>query len=108
MKKISFNELSNIFFRHNKDNNITTQYGDENALTGVIVFDNKSFDQDYPLESRSYRFRSDNKAFLSNKISNSIWAESIDKTDYIRVDWYIGDWIVEYCYIEDRAYEINN
>ena len=106
MKKMSFDEIRDLFFKHNKENNITQQWSDKNPLYAVIVFDNKSFDRDYPLESRSYRFRSDNKGFIYNMLSNSIWAPSLDETDYIRIDWYLDDWIVEYCYIEEQELKI--
>ncbi len=102
MKKLSFKELVSKIWRHNEEKGITTQYQDNEPLQCVVVIDNVSFDKEYPIESRSYKFRSDNKYFLSNMGGNSIFAESLDGSDRVRLDWYLSGkdaWKVEYCYI---------
>ena len=106
MEKLTYGELLNIINKHNNDYNITRQYGDkDNYLSCVVVIDNSSFAEEYPLEARSYRFRSDEKRFLPNMIGNSIFANSLDGSDMgVRLDWYIyGEdaWKIEYCYIEN-------
>lgn len=99
-EKLTFSELGKIIWEHNEKNNVKSQYQDKNALMCVVVIDNKSFDTEYPLESRSYLFRSDNKYFLSSMGGNSIYCNSLDETDTgVRLDWYLGEWQIEYCYI---------
>jgi hypothetical protein len=102
MNKLRFTELTKLIDQHNKENNITTQFQDENPLMCVAVVDNVSFETEYPLESRSYIFRSDNKYFLGNMGGNSIFAKSLDDSDTCRLDWYFGEWVFEYFYIMEE------
>ena len=38
--------------------------------------------------------------FDSDKISQAWWASNLDGTDKnIRLDYYINDWKIDYCYI---------
>lgn len=101
MENLTFQQLSEIIREHNKTNKIKTQFSDTNPIHCVAVVNNSSFTKNYPIESRSYRFRSDNKYFLPHLLGSSIWAESIDKTDYIRLDYYLNEWEFEYFYIEE-------
>lgn len=98
---ISYNDLTNIFFKHNSDNGIKDQFGDKDCLYGNVVISQDSFDKPYTEEERTYVFRSDNKAFLSDKIGNSIFSDSKDGSDTgVRLDWYLWDgWKIERCYI---------
>jgi hypothetical protein len=68
------------------------------------VFKNESWPQrkeDYPLESRSYEFRSDEKYFLPEMGGNSIFATSLDGSDRnVRLDHYLHMWKVDYCYLK--------
>lgn len=109
-KKLTFRELCGIIAKHNEENNITQQYQDENPLWCVAVIDNSSFCHEFSLESRSYRFRSDNKYFLSGMGGNSIFCNNLANDDIgVRLDWYLGDWKIEYCYIEnENKKEMNN
>ena len=100
MKKLSFTELCLIIDRHNKQNKIKQQFEDKSPLICVAVVSNSSFTKEYPLESRSYSFRSDNKYFLSDMLGSSIFSSSLDGTDkFVRLDWYLTEWIFEYFYI---------
>ena len=100
MKKLTFTELCNIIDKHNRNNHVKKQFEDPSHLICVAVVSNESFDREYPLESRSYSFRSDNKYFLSEMIGSSIISSSLDNSDpFVRLDWYLGDWIFEYFYI---------
>lgn len=101
MEKLTFSEVCKKFYEHNQQNNITTQYGDKKPLVAIVVFDNSSFTKEYPLESRSYSFRSDNKYFISGMGGNSIYGHSLDDADHIRLDWYLTEWKIEYCYIKE-------
>lgn len=102
MKHLTFGDLCEIFRRHNTDNNITSQFADKNPLTGVIVFkQGKWFNAEYSEEERTYVFDSDNKYFISGMGGNSIFGDCITGSEKgIRLDWYIRDWEIDYCYIK--------
>ena len=73
----------------------------------VIVFTEDSFENNYPLESRSYAFSTDNKWFNPWMIGRSLYATTLDKTDRnVRLDWYFDTWKIDYCYeITKEEYE---
>lgn len=101
--KLTFAELCDVLYKHNKEHDITSQYADPNPLYPVVVISQKSFKKKYSLKSRSYRFRSDEKHFIPDMCGSSIFAESLDGTDRCRLDCYLergaDQWIVDYCYI---------
>ena len=102
IKKLTYKELYDVIKQHNDEHNITCQYEDENPLFCVIVFKNESWPnrkQDYSLESRSYKFRSDEKFFLPYMGGNSIFAETLDGSDACKLNNYLGEWIIDYCYV---------
>ena len=110
MEKLTYNQLFDRMIKHNEANNITTQFGDPKPLYGVVVFKDETFKNSpnypeggYSLEARSYRFRSDNKRFISWMMGNSIFAKSLDGSDEYRLDYAIFEdhWKVDYCYIEE-------
>lgn len=103
-RHITLGQLDQIFRKHNVDNNVTSQFDDPNALKGVVVFKDKGANKGYSLESRSYIFSSDNKYYIAGMGGNSIFAHNLDKTDNIRLDWYLHDpnWEIDYCYIKDK------
>ena len=100
-QNISFDELRDIFYDHNSENGIKGQFEDKAPLYGNVVISQDSFNKPYSEEERTYVFRSDNKAFLSGMIGNSIISDSKDGSDKgVRLDWYIWDgWEIERCYI---------
>lgn len=102
MKKMTFDEVYERFVKHNQENNVTSQFSDDDRLTAVVVFRSDNWpEKNYSLEARSYRFVSDNKYFLPGMGGNSIFANSLDQSDSgVRLDWYLGEWDVDYCYIE--------
>lgn len=78
-------------------------------LTAHIIFTEDSFDDSYPLLSRTYTFTSDNKAFWSKLGGYSIFASCLDGTDQrVRLDWYMAEegnqngWKIEECYILEQ------
>ena len=104
-KHITFNQLCSIFYKHNEGHNITSQFDDKNALTGVVVFKSENWpDKNFSLGERSYKFSSDNKFFISGMGGNSIFAYALEGPDSngIRLDWYLGNWKIDYCYIENE------
>lgn len=102
MEKISYGELCEKMREFNKVHNNTSK-GNNKVLKGVIVFTQDSFDKTYTEVERSYEVTSDNKAFLPNMISNSIFGNCLDGKDLgIRLDLYIYDgWKIDYCYITE-------
>ena len=107
IKKLTYKELLELIHKHNALNKVERQFEDKNALQCVIVFKNESWPHrrmNYSLKSRSYRFRSDNKRFISGMGGNSIFAECLDGSDeFVRLDYYLGDWKIDYCYIMEGA-----
>lgn len=103
---MTYNELCNVIYEHNRVNNIHQQFQDDNPLICVVVYSKDNWpDKHYSLESRSYKFRSDNKQFLHGMLGNSIFADSLDNLDKnIRIDKY--DLKIEDCYILNYKGEI--
>ena len=108
MKKMSFAELCGVIERHNRIGGIKSQYSDLEPLECVIVFKGDSWPgKEYPLESRSYRFRSDEKYFLPEMGGSGLFATSLDRSDSnVRLDLYFPQWKIDYCYIIERRKEI--
>lgn len=102
MKKITWNELCKAMWKFNEEHNYATK-GNAERLRGVVVFTKDSFAKPYTEIQRSYEFTSDNKAFLPNQCSNSIFANCLDGSDDgVRLDWYMNGndgWKAEYCYL---------
>lgn len=103
---MKYSELKRVFQawkrNHPKDN-----------LTAHIIFTEESFDEKHPLLSRTYRFSSDNKAFLPNMGGYSIFASCLDGTDpWVRLEWYMaeennhGGWKVQDCYILEQMRDV--
>lgn len=103
MKKITWGEMEHTMWKFNEEHGYTTK-GNKEHITAVVVFTEDSFNKPYTELQRSYEFTSDNKAFLANQSSNSIFADCLDGTDDgVRIDWYMGGkdgWKVEYCYFK--------
>jgi hypothetical protein len=83
-------------------------YSDEGQeIYGVIVFTKDSWDEEYPLASRSYRVSSNN-GWDKARDDYSILGTSLDDSDInVRLERYMADeaggidgWKVSYCYLE--------
>ena len=81
----------------------------------IIVFKEESWPNSntrFTLEQRSYLVNTnEGKWFKSAMLGNSLWGSCVDGTDRnVRLDWYLGDWKVEYCYLitEEEANEIKS
>lgn len=100
MKKITFAELRDAMFKFNEEN---PNEKFNRKLFGIVVFTEDSFIAPYTETERSYRVDNSQKAFRSNTISNSIWADCLDGKDLgVRIDLYMDDgWKVDYCYLEE-------
>jgi hypothetical protein len=99
-KHYTWREARELMRKFNEEKGYTTK-GNKEHLYMVAVITEDSFDKQYSLTERSYEFSNDNKAFLPNQCSNSIFADCLDERDLgVRLDWYIPkEWKVEYCYI---------
>lgn len=108
MEKITYKELTETFRKFNESKGYRRKSDCKERITGVIVFTEDSFIYKYPLEGRSYRVSSDNKAFLSASLGYSIFGDALDGSDpgvrleeYIDVEYGGKDgWHVEYCYLD--------
>lgn len=105
-KHMTYPELRNLFIEHNKEHLGET-------VTAYIVFSESNWpDCNYPLQSRTYEVRSDNKAFRSSCCSTSLFGSCMDGSDQdVRLDWYMEDfvnkdgWVVDYCYLKENSDE---
>ena len=104
MEKLTWSEVTDKMWKFNKDNDIKTKGYKGPTLEAVVVFTGKGMNRDdYTEVQRSYQFSNHNKAFLPNMISNSIFADCLDGTEHgVRLDWYIHEWEVDYCYIVEQ------
>ena len=100
MKKLTWHETREAMWKFNEENGRTTK-GNEKQLKAVVVFTEDSFNKPYTEQERSYEFTNNNKAFLPNQSSNSIFANCLDGKDLgVRIDLYMWDgWKPEYCYL---------
>lgn len=100
--ELKYSEIKNYFRAVESESNKKVH------VDGYIVFTADSFDQQYSLESRTYRVSSDNKAFQPNMGGYSIYGGSVDGTDpCVRLERYMADehggkngWKIERCYID--------
>ena len=105
MERLTWGELCEAMRNFNEKHGYTAK-GNKVQLEGVVVFTNESFNRMFTEKERSYLFTNDNKAFLPNQCSNSIFADCLDGKDLnVRLDWYMYDekkpWKVDYCYLVD-------
>lgn len=103
MEKLTWSEMCKKMYQFNTDHGYTRK-GNPESIEAVVVFTGEGMNRDdYTVEQRSYRFSSDNKYFLSDQIGNSIFADCLDGTEHgVRIDWYIHEWEVDYCYIVEQ------
>jgi hypothetical protein len=101
-KHYTWAEAKKLMWQFNEERGYSTK-GTKEHLYMVAVITEDSFNEPYSLTERSYEFSNDNKAFLPNQSSNSIFADCLDGRDLgVRLDWYIPTmWKVEYCYIAE-------
>lgn len=99
-KHYTWHEARELMRKFNKERGYSTK-GNKEHLYMVAVIKEDSFNEPYSLTERSYAFSNDNKAFLPNQSSNSVFADCLDGRDLgVRLDWYIPTvWKVDYCYI---------
>lgn len=106
MEKISYSEMCEKLREFNSQNNVTSK-GVGPCISGVVVFTSDSFTKEYSETERSYRVSNQNKAFIANNCSNSVFADCFDGLDTgVRIDLYMyaekNPWKVDYCYMEEE------
>lgn len=108
MEKMNWHEAKEYLIKFNNKYNYTTKGMMDHICTMVAVISEDSFTKEYSLESRSYVFTNDNKAFLNN-CGYSIFASSLDGSDpCVRLERYLEDegvkdgWKLDYCYIKSE------
>lgn len=68
----------------------------------VIVFTEDSFNKPFTEVERSYEVNHDCPYFQSGMISNRLTGNCLDGTDDgVRLDWYLNEWKIDYCYITE-------
>ena len=107
IEKITWSEVCEAMRSFNEARGYTSK-GNKLQLEAVVVFTEDSFGAPYTEKERSYLFTSDNKAFLPNQSSNSMFADCLDDKDLgVRIDWYMHDekapWKVDYCYLLEKC-----
>lgn len=102
MKKMTFEEVYDKFYKHNEEKGCS-QFSDQERIVAVVVFKQGPwFNAEYTEQQRSYAFSSDNKYFIPGMGGNSIFADCLDGVERgVRLDWYLGKWQVDYCYIKE-------
>ena len=97
---MTFKELCELCEKHNEENNITRQYEDKAPLKCFVRFKQMPYwEKQYNDLERTYTFRSDEKYFVAGLCGSSIFASCLGYQDDIRLDWYLGDWEIEDCWI---------
>ena len=101
IKKLTLETLFNHIREYNAKHG--NSYNDvKKPLTAAIVFSNdtEAWDRhDYSLEDRTYVFDNYQKYWYGECIGNSLFAQCPSEFGLTRLDWYIGEWKVEYCYL---------
>lgn len=89
MKKLTYQEMYELM----RD---TAEQGIE--MSAVIVYSQDNWDEEFPIESRSYEVHNSSKAFNPHCCGYSLYGSALDGSDpCVRLDWY--NWKVDFCYI---------
>lgn len=106
MKKVickDWHELAEACWKHNKENNITQQYGDKHPLKCYVRFKQmKNWRREFNALERTYEFSSAEKRFIAGMGGNSIFGHCLGYEEHIRLDWYLGEWDIEECWYEEE------
>lgn len=100
IETMTYSQIKDVLTQHERSN-------PAEHLNAHIVFSEDSWNDIYPLFSRTYAISSYNKAFLPGMGGYSIFGDSLDGTDRcIRLEAYMAEehggnagWKVDYCYL---------
>lgn len=94
---MTYTQMLKLINEHNTSKGIRQQYQDKQPLHFVIVFKSSNWKEPYTEQERSYKVRSDNKAFLPDMCGGSLYGDCLDGLDHnVRLDWY--NWEIENIY----------
>ena len=99
MKKMTFEELTEMFRNYNRDK-------DESMTDriGYIVYRKDNWKKPYSLKARTYRVSSASAWFQPDKMGRCLTGDSMDDYDIgARLDVFFGKWKVDYCYIREEV-----
>jgi hypothetical protein len=100
VKKMTWSELSDYIYAYNArhDNHYNHI---KKRLVAAVVFSNDSpgWDKEYSLEDRTYKFGNGEKYWYGECGGSSLFALCPAESGLVRLDWYLPEWVVEYCYI---------
>lgn len=103
MKKLTLQELENVFGHHNEQ---TEKNPYDNPLYAVIVFTGEGWKKpasEYSLAERSYITASNSWGWDWSKMGRAIYGDDLAGSDKgVRLDYYLrgeDKWPVDYCYL---------
>ena len=100
-ERMTWRELCDYIHEYNEKNQ--NEYNHINKrLVAAVVFSNDSptWDRhDYSEEDRTYKFGNGEKYWYGNLCGSSLFAVCPAESGLVRLDYYIHEWKVEYCYI---------
>lgn len=103
LTRMTYPELRNVL----REKNLTSQKldipGMADHYTGYVIISEDSFTAPYSLAERTYKFSNNNKAFIPGAAGYSIYAESLEGDDYVRLEQYISygsGWKIEDCFLQ--------
>lgn len=102
-KEMTESQIYKLFEDHNKFLGIKTKGQDNQPLVGYIVLKNEWFREELrplPEEKRTYRFTSDNKAFIPGQGGYSVFAFCDADGDCTRIE-HIADAYIERYYMKE-------
>jgi len=103
MIHMGYYEIQGLFSQYNR---MVNWQDSRNNIRAHVVFSNDTPSwrrHDFTLEARTYRFWNCEKAFIDGMGGYSIFAGSLDGSDYTRIEHV--DWIVEDAYMEPEYYD---
>ena len=100
--EMTWEEMTEWFCKYNKTKPPV------DPVKGYIVFASASYNQFYPVKSRTYCVNNEANWFHDGRFSTSLRGDCLDGSDRgVRLDAYMRDfgnkngWIVDYCYIPE-------
>lgn len=99
-EKMTWDELCKYIRKYNEKNQNEYNHVHKH-LSAAVVFSNESDwnRHDYTEEERTYEFGNGEKYWYGNLCGSSLFSHCPAERGLTRLDWYINDWVVEYCYI---------
>ena len=100
-ERMTWSELCDYIHAYN-DRNQNEYNHVKKHLVAAVVFSNDTPSwnrHDFSLEERTYTFGNAEKYWYGNLCGSSLFSTCPAERGLVRIDWYIHEWKVEYCYI---------